>query len=282
MSNASISSLAEKIADARRLYGADSTYVIGLLAGLDLVLDAGDSERLKRQVRDRLIEIESGKVAPSTPTPSTPSKPSEAPPATEATESGLTENSWIKGSVKWFNNDKGYGFISTASDTDVFVHWRDISSWDRSLGQGAEVEFMVTKTAKGFQAINVMKKESGDAPPDPSGDPPDAQSEQEPAGQPETTSESASDETGALPSASEDPDGTAPTPEAEVPGSDSTDAPTATPACVEEVSTGSADDTETTAEGAGGGGGGEQQEPSKTGDAGAEASESSDQTLKVE
>ena len=40
---------------------------------------------------------------------------------------------------------------------DVFVHWRDISSWDRSLVQGDEVEFMVTRTAKGFQAINVMK-----------------------------------------------------------------------------------------------------------------------------
>jgi len=260
LSNASISSLAEKIADARRLYGADSTYVIGLLAGLDLVLDAGDSERLKRQVRERLIEIESGKAAPPTPTPSTPSKPSEAPPATEATESGLTENSWIKGSVKWFNNDKGYGFISTASDTDVFVHWRDITSWDRSLGQGDEVEFMVTKTAKG-----------------------DAQSEQEPAGQSETSEPASDAETGALASTSGDADGTEPTPEAEVPGSDSTDAPTTTPACVEEVSTGSADDTETTAEGAGGGGGGEeQQEPSKTGDAGAEASESSDQTLKVE
>ena len=282
LSNASISSLAEKIADARRLYGADSTYVIGLLAGLDLVLDAGDSERLKRQVRERLIEIESGKAAPPTPTPSTPSKPSEAPPATEATESGLTENSWIKGSVKWFNNDKGYGFISTASDTDVFVHWRDITSWDRSLGQGDEVEFMVTKTAKGFQAVNVMKKERGDAPPDPSGDPSDAQSEQEPAGQSETSEPASDAETGALASTSGDADGTEPTPEAEVPGSDSTDAPTTTPACVEAVSTGSADDTETTAEGAGGGGGEEQQEPSKTGDAGAEASESSDQTLKVE
>ncbi|MCC7264469.1 MAG: cold shock domain-containing protein [Candidatus Latescibacteria bacterium] len=63
----------------------------------------------------------------------------------------------MKGKVKWFNNDKGYGFISTESNTDVFVHWRDISSWDRSLAQGDEVEFMVTKTAKGFQAINVMK-----------------------------------------------------------------------------------------------------------------------------
>jgi len=273
LSNASISSLAEKIADARRLYGADSTYVIGLLAGLDLVLDAGDSERLKRQIRERLIEIESGKAAPPTPTPSTPSKPSEAPIATEATESGLTENSWIKGSVKWFNNDKGYGFISTASDTDVFVHWRDISSWDRSLGQGDEVEFMVTKTAKGFQAINVMKKERGDAPPDPSGDASDAQSEQEPASQSETSEPASDAETGALAFASGDADGTVPTPEAEVPGSDSTDAPTTTPAFVEEVSTGSSDDTETTAEGSGGGGG-EQQEPSKTGDVGAEASES--------
>ncbi|MBM3278486.1 MAG: cold shock domain-containing protein [Candidatus Handelsmanbacteria bacterium] len=63
----------------------------------------------------------------------------------------------MKGKVKWFNNDKGYGFISTESSTDVFVHWRDISSWDRTLAQGDEVEFMVTKTAKGFQAINVMK-----------------------------------------------------------------------------------------------------------------------------
>ncbi|HIC68782.1 MAG TPA: hypothetical protein EYO90_04550, partial [Candidatus Latescibacteria bacterium] len=121
----------------------------------------------------------------------------------------------MKGSVKWFNNDKGYGFISTASDTDVFVHWRDITSWDRSLGQGDEVEFMVTKTAKGFQAVNVMKKESGDAPPDPSGDPSDAQSEQEPAAGQSETSEPASDaETGALASTSGDADGTEPTPEA--------------------------------------------------------------------
>ena len=80
-------------------------------------------------------------------------------------------------------------------------------------------------------------------------------------------------ETGALASASGDADGTAPTPEAEVPGSDSTDAPSTTPACVEEVSTGSADDTETTAEGAGGGGGEQQEPPSKSGDAGAEDSE---------
>ncbi|MAN25322.1 MAG: hypothetical protein CME10_13735 [Gemmatimonadetes bacterium] len=76
----------------------------------------------------------------------------------------LSENAWIKGVVKWFNNDKGYGFISTESKVDVFVHWRDISSWDRSLEQGDEVEFMVTRSEKGFQAINVMKTGSDDTP----------------------------------------------------------------------------------------------------------------------
>ena len=150
LNNASIGTLAEKLVRARKLYGNDSSYVIGVMAGVEMVLD---NEGNLRDVQDRVVEIESGK-APS-------AKPAAEAPRGGRGDSALVENSWTKGSVKWFNNDKGYGFISTGAETDVFVHWRDISSWDRSLSQGDEVEFMVTKTAKGFQAINVMKSGEG-------------------------------------------------------------------------------------------------------------------------
>lgn len=150
-----LSSLAERISQARKLYGPDSSYVLGLFAGFDwMVVGAEGGEGLRRQLSERVLELESGRLA----------KPPSAESAPVAVGEGLIENNWIKGKVKWFNNDKGYGFISTDSNTDVFVHWRDISSWDRSLAQGDEVEFMVTKTAKGFQAINVMKAGKENAP----------------------------------------------------------------------------------------------------------------------
>jgi len=62
-----------------------------------------------------------------------------------------------QGIVKWFNDAKGFGFISRNSgDGDVFVHFSAIqSNCFRSLAEGQSVEFNVTKGAKGLQAENV-------------------------------------------------------------------------------------------------------------------------------
>lgn len=63
-----------------------------------------------------------------------------------------------KGTVKWFNNQKGYGFISDESGNDVFVHYSGLAmDGFKSLEEGQEVEFDVTDGAKGPQAINVVK-----------------------------------------------------------------------------------------------------------------------------
>ncbi|MDD5020253.1 MAG: cold-shock protein [Candidatus Omnitrophica bacterium] len=63
-----------------------------------------------------------------------------------------------KGTVKWFNNQKGYGFISTPEGKDVFVHHSAIQEDGyRSLSEGQAVEFDVVQGAKGDQAANVVK-----------------------------------------------------------------------------------------------------------------------------
>jgi len=156
LNNAAIAAVANKIVQARKVYGKDSPYIIGLLAGIEMLSAGEEGQGIARQLQDRVLEQESGKGGTA---PAPAAKASADSGKSRGQAAALAENEWIRGAVKWFNNDKGYGFISTESDTDVFVHWRDISSWDRSLTQGDEVEFMVTKTAKGFQAINVMKSD---------------------------------------------------------------------------------------------------------------------------
>ena len=61
-----------------------------------------------------------------------------------------------KGTVKWFNNQKGYGFTSDEQGNDVFVHFSGLNMEGfKSLEEGASVEFDITEGAKGPQAVNV-------------------------------------------------------------------------------------------------------------------------------
>jgi CspA family cold shock protein len=63
-----------------------------------------------------------------------------------------------QGTVKWFNDAKGYGFISQEGGEDVFVHFSAIQAQGfKSLAEGDKVEFEVTRGPKGLQAANVRK-----------------------------------------------------------------------------------------------------------------------------
>ena len=62
------------------------------------------------------------------------------------------------GKVKWFNAEKGYGFITTEDSTDVFVHYSAIQSEGyKTLDDGQEVSFDITESDRGPQASNVVK-----------------------------------------------------------------------------------------------------------------------------
>jgi CspA family cold shock protein len=62
----------------------------------------------------------------------------------------------VTGTVKWFNGDKGYGFLAREGGPDVFVHFSAIQGDGfRNLQEGQKVEFAVEKGPKGPQAVNV-------------------------------------------------------------------------------------------------------------------------------
>ena len=62
------------------------------------------------------------------------------------------------GRVKWFNNEKGYGFIEFKENEDIFVHYSAIEiEGYKTLSEGQLVEFKLVETSKGYQAINVKR-----------------------------------------------------------------------------------------------------------------------------
>mgnify|MGYP002517789205 FL=1 len=67
----------------------------------------------------------------------------------------------MNGRVKWFNNEKGYGFIDHSSGEDIFVHYSAIKQDGyKTLSEGQIVDFDLIETPKGLQAINVCTANS--------------------------------------------------------------------------------------------------------------------------
>ncbi len=63
----------------------------------------------------------------------------------------------MRGRVKWFNNEKGYGFIEYKENEDIFVHYSAINQDGyKSLTEGQYVEFDLVETSKGYQALGVV------------------------------------------------------------------------------------------------------------------------------
>ena len=69
----------------------------------------------------------------------------------------MSNSNVVKGTVKWFNETKGFGFIQQESGPDVFAHFSEIaSSGFKTLMEGQQVEFSVAQGQKGQNAVNIV------------------------------------------------------------------------------------------------------------------------------
>lgn len=66
----------------------------------------------------------------------------------------------LRGKVKWFNNEKGYGFIQYDQLSDIFVHYSAIvKDGFKTLNEGSMVSFKLVETSKGLQAVDVVEEQ---------------------------------------------------------------------------------------------------------------------------
>lgn len=66
----------------------------------------------------------------------------------------------VRGKVKWFNNEKGYGFIQYDQLSDIFVHYSAIvKDGFKTLNEGSTVSFKLIETSKGLQAVDVVEEQ---------------------------------------------------------------------------------------------------------------------------
>ncbi len=104
------------------------------------------------EVEDETIGVEEQDVPVAEAEEEEPVEVQEEPAETETQEAGEK----VEGTVKWFSNPKGYGFISREGGEDVFVHYSEIQgSGFRSLSAGERVEFVVKQSEKGPRAAEV-------------------------------------------------------------------------------------------------------------------------------
>ncbi|MGQ9373599.1 cold-shock protein [Acinetobacter tandoii] len=69
----------------------------------------------------------------------------------------MSNSNVVKGTVKWFNENKGFGFIQQESGPDVFAHFKEITgSGFKTLYEGQQVEFSVAEGQKGPNAVNIV------------------------------------------------------------------------------------------------------------------------------
>jgi CspA family cold shock protein len=133
---------------------------------VEMQVDVEEQDVAAAEVEEETVEVQEGLAAPEAQEEPAETEAQEEPAETEAQEEPAETEAQeagerVEGTVKWFSNPKGYGFISREGGEDVFVHYSEIQgSGFRSLSAGERVEFTVRQSEKGPRAAEVRSLET--------------------------------------------------------------------------------------------------------------------------